>query len=147
METIKRIQQHENTKIRPGELFRFSEAVTVYDGVAQGDLYIMIADQIPEGYFLVQTPKEIDKQLVPGNTRGAKHCLDSLEGVELFWPQGWSHSETYDELQGPGLICHVEKRILHPTHGPVIIPGSFTIITGYQRVHDHQLKRQRRAMD
>ena len=147
MQTIKALQTWSNPKIQPGETFRFSPAVASGDGVAQGDLYIMIADRVLDGYTKVESPTDLDRQLVPGNTTGAKHCIESLDTVELYWPEGWSHSLSYEGLAGPALVCHSETTILHPTHGSVVIPEGFTVVAGYQRVYDAELRRERRSMD
>ena len=144
---IERVQRHQNTKIGPGEPFRFSEASTVGDAVAQGDLYIQIVESVPDGFDHQTQSKDIDRQLVPGNTVGSKHCLESLATVDLYWPAGWSHSPTYEGLQGPALVCKEDTSILHPTHGTVTIPAGFTVVTGYQRVFDEEQKRERRAAD
>jgi hypothetical protein len=146
-ESIERIQTHENTRIQPGEPYRIPDAASVGDGVPQGDLYIMLAGEIPDGCKLVESPTDLDRQLVPGNTTGSKHCLRSLSTVDLYWPEGWSHSLDYEGLAGPAMICKEATTIDHPTHGAVTIPAGSTVVTGYQRVYDEELKRERRAAD
>ncbi len=91
------------------------------------------------GYALAKKPSP---QLVRGNTQGAKHCLDSLDGVELWLPKDWSD----DSLQGPFLRIAEQRTVLHPTHGAVVlIAGSY--LCCYQREHDRELAKARRAAD
>lgn len=143
----KRIANGKDPKVRPGMPFRFTEACTVNDCCWQGDLGIVIAGDAdshpPAGYLMVVSRTELDRQLVPGNTQGAKHCLDSLNGVTLYRPQQW----TEESLEGPFLQFTEERTILHPTHGPVTIPAGFSVQCHYQREWDRELAKERRARD
>ncbi len=127
-------------KVRPGQPECFTDAATVGDCIPQGDLYLIVADEIPQNF----KPKQIN-QLVPGNTQGARHCLDSLDGAEVFVPPGWS--DDYDELQGPFLRLSKERTIVHPTHGDVTIPAGFIVECVYQREWDAEQARERRNAD
>jgi len=140
VETIK-TGNHETVK--PGMPCRITEAWVKGDAVAQGDLNIVVADKVPAGYVRVDKPKAIDKQLVPGNTQGSKHCLDSLVGVKLYRPENWGP----ESLDGPCLVLSKERTILHPTHGHVSIPAGFIVACSYQRELDNELKKERRARD
>lgn len=147
---IERIEQHvadakasKDPAVMPGRPERFTEAAQAGDVIAQGDLYLMIVDAVPAGYKRVSRPKAIDKQLVPGNTVGARHCLDSLSGVVIHRPENW----TGDDLRGPCLVLTKEHTILHPTHGDVTIPAGFTVLCGYQPEFDAEERRERRARD
>src|SRR5687767_13632721 len=86
----KKIANGNDPKVKPGQPERFTEACTAGDAIRQGDLYLVLAEAVPSGYEQVATPKDADRQLVPGNTVGAKHCLDSLDGVELWRPAQWT---------------------------------------------------------
>lgn len=131
-------------KVKPGQPFRFSEACSFGDTVAQGDLYLMIYEgQVPEGYVEVVEPKEEDKKLVPGQTQGSRHCLDSLSGVKLYRPENW----TEDDLRGPLMILSEERTVLHPTHGAVTIPAGFSVLCSYQPSWDAEQKKIRRNAD
>ncbi len=148
--TMERIEKHAeaiksgNEKVKPGQPARFTEASVAGDTVAQGDLYLCIYEgKPPAGYAQVKNLTERDKQLVPGNTQGSKHCLDSLEGVKLFRPENW----TGDDLRGPLLGLSEERTVLHPTHGSVAIPAGFSVLCGYQPEYDAELKRERRNAD
>lgn len=147
---IDRIEQHvANSKaskdptVMPGRPERFTDAAQAGDVIAQGDLYLMIIDAVPQGYRRVTKPKAIDKQLVPGNTVGARHCLDSLVGVEIHRPENWDGND----LRGPCLVLTKERTILHPTHGDVTIPAGFTVLCGYQPEFDAEQRKERRARD
>lgn len=136
-----------NDKIEPGQPVRMSEAAAPMDYVRQGDLYIVVmeATAIPAGFVGVKKPKDVDRQLVPGNTQGSKHCLDSLAGVRLFRPADWN--DKYEGLDGPCLVLSEERTIEHPTHGSVTIPAGFAVQCRYQREWDAEQRRERRNAD
>jgi hypothetical protein len=158
--TIERIQRRVNRiangkdlKVKPGQIERFSEAATEGDFIRQGDLYLIVAQSPGDkskfawddylkssGY---STPKKPSPQLVPGNTQGAKHCLDSLDGVELLLPANWNE----ESLQGPFLRITKQRTVQHPTHGAVVIPAGFAILCSYQREYDKEQAKERRARD
>ena len=150
MQTIERIEEHarriaarQDEKVQPGMPAAFTEAASAGDFGWQGDLKLIVVAAVPAGYAQVKQPKAIDRQLVPGNTEGAKHCLDSLEGVTLYRPQQWSE----ESLDGPCLVLTQERKILHPTHGHVTIPAGLTILCRYQREWDREQQRERRSQD
>lgn len=138
-----RIRSGEHDKIGPGIPLRMSDALSVGEGVAQGDLMLIVANAIPSGYVRITSPNAIDKQLVPGNTVGAKHCLDSLAGVKLYRPAEW----TEESIDGPCIVTTKERTVLHPTHGAVKIPAGMTVVCHYQREFDAEQRRERRARD
>lgn len=137
------IRNGEHDKIGPGVPLRLSSALLVGEGVAQGDLMLIVDDGAPVGYVRISKPKAIDKQLVPGNTVGAKHCLDSLAGVKLYRPANWSE----ESMDGPCIVTTKERTVLHPTHGAVTIPAGMTVVCHYQREFDAEQRRERRARD
>lgn len=139
----KRISAGEHETVKPGQSFRITEAASIGDGAWQGDLGLEIVASVPSNYVQVIKPTKADKQLVPGNTQGAKHCLDSLQGVQIFRPSNWSE----ESLGGPCLVLTKERTILHPTHGAVTIPAGFTVLCRYQREWDKEQARERRARD
>lgn len=148
--SIETIEQHaavirngEHDKIGPGKPITMSRALVVGEGVAQGDLMLIVADGVPDGYKRISRPKAIDKQLVQGNTHGAKHCLDSLAGVKMWRPENWN-SESID---GPYLQFTQDRQVLHPTHGTVHIPAGMSVTCYYQREYDQEMKRERRTAD
>ena len=130
-------------KIRPGQAESFTSACVSGDCIRQGDLYLIVVDSVPNDYVEVLTPKDEDRQLVPGNTQGAKHCLRSLEGVKIFKPKVWNENA----LQGPAMVVDKEAVVDHPTHGAVVVPAGLIIVCGYQRVWDQEQKAARRAAD
>lgn len=140
--TMTRMQSHLES-VCPGEAFTLSDAADVGDGVWQGDLGIEIVAAVPDEYVQVKNPMAADKQLVPGNTQGSRHCLDSLRGVTIYRPAKWDA----ESLQGPCLVLAQARTITHPTHGDVIIPAGRTVLCRYQREFDAEQKRERRARD
>lgn len=130
-------------KVKPGDPYTFSAAAEPGDGVAQGDCNIVLRDKVPAGYKKAAKPFV---QLVPGNTEGARHCLDGLTGVEMYLPPNWpACAET--ELLGPVLVLTEERTILHPKHGNVTCPAGSTVEITYQPDYDFQLKAARRNAD
>lgn len=133
-------------KVKPGQPFRFSEAAQSGDGVWQGDLGICLIDKVPAGMVRVEKPSEQDKQLVPGNTQGSQHCLESLDGVTIYRPQAWPASAETDYI-GPCLVAHTDVTILHPKHGPVTILAGSIVQCYYQREYDAEQRLVRRSLD
>lgn len=148
---IDRIQAHatnisagRNERVKPGQPERLSEAASVGDTVAQGDLYLMVVDSVPVGYKRLSRPKKSDAQLVPGTTQGARHCLSDLRAVVLHRRSDWGQGES---LLGPCFTTKREVQVLHPVHGDVTIPAGFTVLCGYQREFDQEQRRERRNLD
>ena len=140
------------TKIRqgdapvyPGMDLEFTTACTPGDRIAQGDFQLTFRGFIDEG---AGPPKDFVlkkgvKQLVPGNTVGAKHCVDDNSTCDLYFPADWSG----ESLQGPYIVARKTTKINHPKHGDVTIPAGMVIDATYQRCWDSQLRRERRAAD
>jgi len=144
--TIDHIQSHAERiaagqeSVKPGMPLAFTTACSPGDAIRQGDLYLVVVDKVPSGYVKATRPS---KQLVPGNTEGAKHCLDATAGVKVYLPEKWDA----ESLEGPCLVTTKERKVLHPVHGPVTIPAGMTVQCRYQREWDKELAKQRRARD
>ena len=144
---IEEIQQHAQRilngqeKVTPGMPLVFTEASTPNDAIWQGDLCLVISELTspPEGWVR----HEKNTQLVPGLTEGARHCLDTFDGVEMYVPPKWND----ESLVGPFLMVKQECKVLHPVHGTVTIPAGFNVECFYQREYDKEQKRERRARD
>jgi len=118
-------------QIKNNEPQRFPDAASVGDYWRQGDLYITKLAAVPSGAIPVKRPSH---QLAPGNTKGSRHCLDSLDGVTVYaMPDA-------DALTGPVLHLARERTIPHPEHGTVICPPGTYGIT-YQRAYAEELRR------
>ena len=139
----KRISNGKDSRVRPGQTERFTAAAVVGDAIRQGDLYLVVSEAPPEHFIRVDRPKDTDRQLVPGNTTGAKHCLDSLEGVEMWRPKDWSE----ESLDGPVVRLSRERTVMHPTHGAVVLIAGMTFACHYQREWDREQEKERRARD
>lgn len=135
-----KIANGEHETVRPGMPLRFTEACSTNDRIWQGDLALTIVDAVPDGYIAAKKPS---LQLVLGNNSGAKHCLDSLDGVAMYTPKDWNE----ESLNGPCLVLSQERTVLHPVHGSVTIPAGFMVQCTYQREYDKELERERRARD
>ena len=136
----RRIAAGEHETVRPGQPFRLNEAASVGDGVWQGDLGLEVVEAPPEGYVKAKKPLT---QLVPGETRGARHCLDSTAGVEMWLPKEWPEVTQL----GPCFRLSEERTVEHPVHGDVTIAAGHTILCSFQREYDHEQRRERRNAD
>lgn len=141
VEHARKISHGEHDKVRPGMPMRISEAAVPGEFVWQGDLKLAIVERVPKG-FNKANPFQ---QLVPGNTQGARHCLDSTEGVKVHVPSDWGPK--YEGLVGPCLVLQAERTIEHPKHGNVTIPAGMIIQCSYQREWDAEQARERRNRD
>lgn len=140
----KRIASGKDT-VKPGQPIHMTDAWTVGDCARQGDLYIDVIEspkKCPQGFVAVELTDK-DRQLVPGNTEGAKHVLENLAGVTMYRPENWNE----ESLVGPILILSRPNTIKHPTHGHVHIPAGFAVACNYQVEYDAQLRREARARD
>jgi hypothetical protein len=147
--TIERIESHRqliadgrHDRIRPGQPMRFPDAADYGDFIWQGDLKLVLLDRVPNGYEQVKRPTKADQQLVPGNTEGSRHGLDSLRGVRLYRPATWPNG-----LAGPVLVVSEERVIEHPKHGHVTIPAGRIVGCTYQREWDAEQRQERRNAD
>jgi hypothetical protein len=143
LDHAKKIGNGEHDTIKPGQPFRIPDSWMAGECGAQGDLIVVVLDEIPAGYTQVKKPTKADRQLVPGNTEGAKHCLDSLKGVTLYRKDGWGP----ESLDGPAFTCKEDRVIEHPKHGPWTIPAGRTIGIEYARERDAEQQRERRNAD
>jgi len=149
MITVKEVVDHaktiangEHDVVKPGMPMSFSEANDVGEAIWQGDLGIgLTSGGPPKGYKKVKP----SKFLVPNaESIGSMHCLESLEGVEMWVPQVWDETS----LEGPYLKLANGAKVTHPKHGDVTIPSCFSEVqTFYQREWDAEQARERRAAD
>lgn len=126
-------------RIKSDATQRFPEAASPGDFHRQGDIYITLLQGVPAGATRVEKPA---LQLAPGTTQGSRHCLDTLDGVEVH------RLAKPGEFDGPVLqISGKEATITHPEHGDVVLPGEGRCygIT-YQRDLDAE-ERERRVLD
>ncbi len=96
----------------------------------QGDIYIQRIEKLPKS----AKTSTVHLQLVPGETQGSRHCLDSLDGVTMYTKPDAT------PLDGPLLRTTQERTITHPEHGHVTIPAGIYAIT-YQRQYANELRR------
>jgi len=142
---LERLEQHRDLlvsgdgPVQPGQPTSFTNASTVGDCIAQGDLYLIVVDAIPAGY----QEQKAKTQLVPGQTQGAKHCLDSIEGVTMHFPANW----TEESMDGPIFVADQDRTVEHPVHGNVTVPAGTLIQCRYQREWDAEQARERRNAD
>lgn len=138
-----KVRSGKDASVKPGQPERFTAAACKGDAIRQGDLYLVIGDKVPKDFVRCEDVSEVNKQLVPGNTQGAKHCLDSLCGVELYRPKAWSEESTV----GPVLVLSQDRTVQHPTHGHVTLLAGTVVECHYQREYSSELRREARARD
>jgi hypothetical protein len=99
----------------------------------QGDLRIIrLPDDVDTSGFVSVRAK---LQLVDGTTQGSRHCLDSLDGVEMF------ALKDAGPLDGPVIRTTAERAILHPEHGDCVdMPPGWYAFPG-QRTYADELRR------
>lgn len=118
-------------KIKSDDQQTFPVAAIDGDHFRQGDIYIWKRDSIPASAIKA---KKKDAQLAPGTSKGSRHILDSLEGVEVF------QIDSSDPLQGPFLKTGQERVVTHPEHGNVLLPAGCYEIT-YQLAYAEERRR------
>jgi hypothetical protein len=139
---VQQIKSGTHPTVRPGMTVVLNEAASVNDCVRQGDLYVIVVEKgAPEDYVPANMQERDQRQLVLGNTNGAKHCLENLNGVNIFVPKDWNDNSLwgpYVEVTG-----NAPAKILHPTHGPVVVAPGLCIRMRYQREWDREQKERR----
>lgn len=122
-----------NTRIHDDDyMLRFSEAALPGEKLVQGDLYITKLAELPADCVEDKSPS---LQLAPGNTKGSRHTLDSLEGVTKF------RRRSPNALQGPILKLKKDRVVPHPEHKYLgLTSGSIYEVT-YQRRKGERLER------
>ena len=119
-----------------GRVVAAAAAATPGDSWRQGDVYITLLAGLPEEVVSEGQP---GLQLAPGTSQGSRHCLDNLDGVQVY------RLRRPGMLDGPILATTRERTITHPEHGDLVLPpGTYAI--SYQRSMDAE-ERQRRVED
>jgi hypothetical protein len=146
------VQQSAAERIDRSAPQQFPEAASLGDGIRQGDCYlelteivngrVRVFDRDEHGNIVgshladivgVESPS---LQIAVGTTQGARHCLDSLEGVTVY------RLAEPTELDGPILLLQQERTLQHPEHGHWILPADGRVYnTGYQRMYAEELQR------
>lgn len=103
------------------------------DAWAQGDILLVFLEVLPYGCKVSPKP---ELQLAPGTTQGSRHCLDSLEGIKVYW------IENPTPLDGPVIESEREFTLQHPEHGDVTLPAGIWGVV-YQRAYADELRRIR----
>lgn len=131
-----------NGKVAPGQPQSFSEACTENDAIWQGDLQIVISANREKDMVKLEADK-VSRQLVPGVTQGARHCLENTENVTMYVPKDWNE----ESLIGPWVKSAKAVTILHPTHGAVTVPAGMAFQCYYQKEWSKEEAKERRARD
>lgn len=138
------IARGEHPTIKPGQPVHLSDVLSVGDGVAQGDLCLLVLAEVPkEGFKKLTGHADKVFQLVQGNTQGARHCIEDVSTVELFIPDNWN----FESLMGPVFRTVAPTRVLHPVHGTVSVDAGIVVQAIYQRVWAQEAAKERRNRD
>ena len=127
--------QESAERIKNDETQYFPESASPGDTFRQGDLYLQLLDSVPNS-FSKAVPYSSNMKLVPGVTKGARHILDSDDGVTFYKDNEGS------PLQGPVIELEQTRTVTHPEHGNVVLPKGIYAIT-YQRMYAEEMRRVR----
>lgn len=141
---IERVKQQAE-RVAAGQPVDVSNALRADEAVRQGDVYFRLVDAVPDGYRLCVKPTDADRQLAIGASKGSRHIIESLDGVELYHPDGWGPD--YDALLGPALVLSKPCVVGHPEHGAIRLPADCIVQVGFGRELDAELRRERRLRD
>ena len=98
----------------------------------QGDVAIIRIAGVPAGCTEVKP----EAQLAPGTTKGSRHILASLEGVEMY------RLSNPTPLDGPIMVLKKGGEVTHPEHGNVVLlENEATYHIRYQRAYAEELRR------
>lgn len=129
--TIQDIQTYSAARITK-ETATVPNNLRVGQFVAQGDVYFYrFHDQLPKDIVPVTEP---NNQIVPGNTKGSRHCFDRLSNLQLFT------CPRFNELCVAFVVFEGETIITHPEHNHLRFTGGTYLIT-IQRMYAEELKR------
>lgn len=127
---LSELQQHAET-IRDNAPHDLRTAIQPGDAWAQGDLLIRRLADLPEALI----PITAERQLVEGTTKGARHCLSTLEGITMY------RLAEPTVLEGPLFTAASDFTIEHPDHGDLLLPP------GHYAIEYQQDITQRRVLD
>ena len=130
--------------VKPGQREVWPQAASSTDVGRQGDMYFR---EIAADPRIEYSPAAPHRQLVPGNTKGSKHSLAHLDGVEMWHPRGFTMLESYDGHLGPVVSIKAPNQIEHPEHGTIVFEHDVTIQIGYQKSWSAEEARIRRQLD
>ncbi len=123
-ETVLAQIQEQAERIKSDETQYFPVAASPGDCWRQGDIYITLLPSLDNIHVVVE--QYFRRQLVPGSTKGSRHCLDSLDGVTIYRLAEW------DMLAGPIIECTKQRTITHPEHGDIVLPPGIYAISFQQ---------------
>ena len=134
---INQITQHGLENALKADVYVVPQDLKPGQWVAQGDLNFIIVKSIPSNAKLVKNPS---LQLAPGNSKGSRHCLNSLQNVDVY------SIENGNALLGYWLKIKGETIVTHPEHKHQVwrtnSDGSaVNMIVTYQRQHAEELRR------
>lgn len=109
------------------------------DSIPQGDLNFTLFPSVPSSAVLIPSSEFLTEnpslQLAPGRTKGSRHCLSSLENVNIY------KLLSPNVIQGQGLILEFtgETIITHPEHDDQLWKKGVVIVT-HQRQRADELR-------
>jgi len=116
--TISDILDHAQENQINEELLLVPE-LEVGDYIPQGDINLIVLPSVPPGALLVEEPS---KQIVVGNSKGSRHCLNSLENVRIYrLPNPNALQSIIIEFLGETILEHPEHKNQLWKKGVVIV--------------------------
>ena len=129
---IKEILNHGLENSLKSDVYVIPDNLPAGKWVAQGDLNFTVIDEIPSDAELIEKPS---LQLAPGNSKGSRHCLDSLANVKVYKVSSSNPLFGYYLEFGAGATT-----VTHPEHKHQVWKNNTVFVT-YQRQHAEELKR------
>lgn len=139
METVlNELRAHADECIDNGEPVHIPAAMSVGDGLPQGDIVLVKIQAIPPAAKMEKWPESGDLQLAPGDSRGSRHCIPAkYAGAVTVYSvnDGNPLSDVILEATGKFDLTHPE----HADH--------LGYPTGVYRVHHQQTAQRTRVLD
>jgi len=124
-QSIQKLEASALESIDNGASHQMPEAFAPGDIYWQGDVGLLMLEQLPRGAVLRSERWKSDLQLAEGNTKGSRHCIPIR-----FEPSVQVHQHgTNDILDGDVLVASKPFDLVHPEHGDHIgyPPGVYRV--------------------
>lgn len=100
--------------------------------IPQGDVALEKLAKVPGDARRVANP---DAQIAEGNTKGARHIWDSMDGIKVY------QESNADPLVGCIYSLTKEQTLTHPEHGDHVYHAGFIGRARFQRAFADELRR------
>lgn len=137
-EQIEKLRSSCDECIDNGEPVQIPAAMAPGDMLPQGDIGLLMLDELPEDWHDIPWPGSGDMQLAPGNTRGSRHTIPRrfAPHIKLFRVNDGDH------LSDLGLLADAPFDLEHPEHA-----DHLGYPAGVYRVRHQQNAQRERVLD